>query len=251
MGYAAAEAFPKEWLRPRFIRDLLDLKIGGTEIWMLIQNKFGMEYQAIVDMVRRNLLVWTPLVLGLLVAVTSLIIAWLITRRRGSTKSKQHFGFSAWSWSLLICVAVFLSPTRILGAGYTSYDCSGDVLSSYEMAGKTLAQYVRPGGLVYWSGGDSAAPLLYIPDAEIFPPQLNDGYTFRIGGDSEVIHRLSYWDETLRTEWLKDADYLLIEDRFYDDFWVNTGDWVQLAETPPVDSCREGASIHILVRVSQ
>ena len=252
MGAAAAEVFPKEWLRPRLVRDLLGLKIfGGTEIWVLVQNKFGLEYQSIIELVRRDLLAWIPVIIGFFIGILLVLIAWWVTRRRGAETSIKRFGFAARSWSLLLCTAILLSPTRILGSGYTSYDCSGDVLSTYERAGKALADNVHPGGLVYWSGGDSAAPLLYIPDAEIFPPQLNDGYTFRIGGDSEVIHRLGYWDETLRTQWLKDSDYLLIEDRFYDDFWVNTGDWVQLAETPPVDSCREGASIHILVRVSQ
>jgi len=107
---------------------------------------------------------------------------------------------------------------------------------------------VAGGALVYWSGGDSAAPLLYIPEAEIFPAQLNDGYTFRIGGDSETLDRLSYWDEALRTQWLGEADYYLIEGRFYDDYWVNSGAWVHLAETPAVDACRAGASIHILGR---
>jgi hypothetical protein len=42
----------------------------------------------------------------------------------------------------------------------------------------------------------------------------------------------------------------LIEGRFYDDFWVNTGNWVHVAQTPPVDSCRDGAEIHILARVT-
>jgi hypothetical protein len=178
-----------------------------------------------------------------------LLVALLVVKRRKAA-AKPKFGFAAHAWVILLLLAFLFSPTRILGAGYIFYDCPSDVIASYETAGATLASSVAPGGLVYWSGGDSAAPLLYIPEAEIFPAQLNDGYTFRIGGDAETLDRLSYWDETLRTRWLTEADYYLIEDRFYDDYWVNTGEWVHLAETAPVDACRDGASIHILGRPS-
>jgi hypothetical protein len=104
--------------------------------------------------------------------------------------------------------------------------------------------------LVYWSGGESAVPLLYIPNARIFHPQINDGYSFYLSGNTDELARFGYWDEPLRTQWLDTADFLLIEDRYYDEFWVNTGDWTHLAETPPADTCREGAGIHILHRVS-
>jgi hypothetical protein len=251
-GFAAADAFPAEWLRPRFVRDLLDIRIfGSPEIAAFIQNKLGLDYQGAVDWTRHALLTWIPILIGVILGLLVLIMAWLVSRKRDSTKRKRQFTFAAWSWSLFLCLAILLTPTSILGAGYTSYDCSGDVITSYEEAGKVLAENVQPGGLVYWSGGDSAAPLLYVPNVEIFPAQLNDGYTFRIGGDSGLIHRLSYWDEPLRTRWLDEADYLLIEGRFYDDFWVNTGNWVHVAQTPPADSCRDGAEIHILARATQ
>lgn len=251
LGFTAMDAFPADWLRPRIVRDLLAVRmLGSPEISVFIQNKFGLDYQQAVDWTRHILLTWIPVLIGLLSGLTVLLIALFISRKGDSAKRKP-LNFAPWSWSLFICLAILLSPTGILGAGYTNYDCSGDVISSYEEAGKVLSANVQPGGLVYWSGGDSAAPLLYVPKVEIFPAQLNDGYTFRIGGDSELIHRLSYWDEPLRARWLDEADYLLIEGRFYDDFWVNTGNWVHVAQTPPVDSCRDGAEIHILARATQ
>lgn len=252
VGFASADVFPADWLRPRFVRDLLGIRVfGNPEISVLIQNKFGLDYQGAVNWTRHALLTWIPISLGVFLGLAVLLIAWRFSRNRGSAKRKKQFGFAASSWSLLLGLAVLFSPTSILGAGYTSYDCSGDVIATYEEAGKALAENMQPSGVVYWSGGDSAAPLLYIPDMEIFPAQLNDGYTFRIGGDSAVIHRLSYWDEPLRTRWLNEADYLLIEGRFYDDFWVNTGNWVHVAQTLPVDACRDGAEVHILARVTR
>jgi hypothetical protein len=232
------------------VRNLLDLRLfGGTELSVLIQNKFGMEYPEAVAAARRVLLHWIPALVGLALGALILLVALLVVKRRKAA-AKPKFGFAAHAWVILLLLAFLLSPTRILGTGYIFYDCPSDVIASYEAAGASLASSVDPGGLVYWSGGDSAAPLLYIPETEIFPAQLNDGYTFRIGGDAETLDRLSYWDETLRTRWLTEADYYLIEDRFYDDYWVNTGEWVHLAETAPVDACREGASIHILGRPS-
>jgi hypothetical protein len=245
--FSAADAFGETWLRPRLVRNLLDLSLpDGTELWVLLENKFGMQYQEIVNLTRRELTRWIPVLLGLIVATVSLFTVWFVRRL---AKRKSPYSFSACAFGLLLVTIFTLSPTQILGFGYRTYDCAGDVITSYEIVGSELRRFVEPGKLVYWTGGDSAVPLLYIPKVEIFPPQLNDGYTFRIGGDTEIIHRLSYWDENLRTQWLDEADYLLIEDQFYDDFWIATGDWVQTAVTSPADSCRDGASIHVLQKV--
>ena len=247
VGYASSETLAGDWLQLRHVRNLLELRLfGGTELWVLIQNKFGMEYAEIVSAMRRGLLHWMPALGGLGLGAMILLLAFWV--RRGQPGGKTRFGFAARAWALVLTLALLLSPTRLLGDGYVFYDCSSDVIASYETAGASLAEVVARGALVYWSGGDSAAPLLYIPEAEIFPAQLNDGYTFRIGGDSGTLDRLSYWDEALRTQWLGEADYYLIEGRFYDDYWVNSGAWVHLAETPAVDACRAGASIHILGR---
>jgi hypothetical protein len=244
VAFTATDAFGDDLIQPRFVRNLLDTTLpGGTQLWILIQNKFEMEYQQIVNTARRELVRWIPVLLALLITGLSFLVVRFIRR---STKKKFTYSFSASAWGLFLLAIFSLSPTRVLGLGYSTYDCAGDVIASYEIVGSELQQYIRPDALVYWTGGDSAVPLLYIPEVKIFPPQLNDGYSFRIGDDTETIHRLSYWDEKLRTQWLSEADYLLIEDQFYDDFWVTTGDWVQTAVTSPADSCREGASIHIL-----
>ena len=250
VAYAASGSFGGDWLRPRVVRNILETRVpNGVELGTILQNKLAIDNQGVISWARRELLQWIPVTVGLILGLLVLVIIWWLSKARPFPSKKQGSRFSARAWGLVLVIGFVLSPTKILSSAYTTYDCKGDVISSYESAGEVLARYVVKGGLVYWTGGDSAVPLLYTPDAEIFPTQLNDGYTFRIGGDSEAIHRLSYWDEQLQTEWLTQADYLLIEDRFYDEYWVNTGDWVHQAETPPVDSCREGASIHVLKRL--
>lgn len=247
IGLAFVDTLPAQWLRPRAVRGVLDWQFfGGTKLWILIQNKYGLAYDEIVNSARRFLTQLIPVLGAVLASLLVLAAAWWAYRRQPANKTRTSF--TAYAWMAFLAVAFLLTPTSVLGASYTTYDCAGDVIASYEAAGEVLAANVQPEGLVYWSGGESAVPLLYIPEAQILPPQLNGGYSFRIGGDTEIIHRLSYWDEPLRTRWLQEAAYLLIEDRYYDDFWVDTGDWVHLAQTPPVNMCREGAGIHILGR---
>lgn len=251
IGYSISILISGDWLAPRIVRGLLDLHfINGVPIGVLVQNKYGLEYGEAVNLARRTILHWLPAVAGLLAGALVLLAAQRVRIKGLASKSKEYLGFAARAWVLFILVALLLSPTRLIGSGYATYDCSGDVIASYEAIGASLSRYVQPGKLVYWSGGDSAVPLLYIPDAQVFPAQINDGYTFYLSGDTGEIERYGYWDENLQTQWLDQADYLLIEGRFYDDYWVNTGDWVELAVTPPADTCREGAEIHILGRLS-
>jgi hypothetical protein len=192
---------------------------------------------------------WLPAIGGLLIAGAALLAVWWTQRPpNGNAKRKNAIDYAALAWLSVLVLALLLSPSPALGAGYAQYDCNSDVIASHKRAGEVLREYLEPSKLVYWLGGESAAPLLYVPGIEIFPTQLNDGYTFRLGGDPDVHARLSYWDDTLRTEWLEQADYMLIETSYYDDFWVNTGEWVHLGETPSVESCRLESSIQILGR---
>lgn len=251
IGYSISILIPGDWLATRALRGLLDLNFfNGVPIGVLIQNKYGLEYGEAVNFARRTLLHWLPAGIGFLSGALLLLAAQKVRIREFAPKSKQFLGFAARAWVLFILAALLLSPTRLIGSGYATYDCTRDVLASYEAVGESLSSHIQPDSLVYWTGGDSAVPLLYIPQARLFPAQINDGYTFYLSGDTSEIERYGYWDESLQTRWLEEADYLLIESRFYDDYWVNTGEWIEFAVTPPADACREGAEIHILGRPS-
>jgi len=251
VGYAAADIFPREWILPSHARALLDFNgLRGIKLWVLIQNKWGGDYQQIVNMTGRFLRQWLPVAIALFTGLGILFIAYLYRERRpGFLSNNFPHSFSSYLLLILLTLVLLLTPTQVLSGSYTSYDCDGDVIAGYEAVGESLAAHIEEGALVYWAGGNSAVPLLYITHAEIFPPQLNNGYSFRTGGDPKELFRFGYWNDELHTEWIYSADYLLIEDRYYTEFYIDSGDWAHVAVSPPADDCREGASIHILKRV--
>jgi hypothetical protein len=71
------------------------------------------------------------------------------------------------------------------GNTFRNYDCGGDVVGSYEAVGAHLQRLIPAGASVYWAGGLSPVPLLYLPRAEIFPAQLNGDYSFRMAGSGQ------------------------------------------------------------------
>jgi hypothetical protein len=145
-------------------------------------------------------------------------------------------------------VGYLLSPTVLLGGGYNTYDCSGDVIRGYELAGEHLAQLIPPGSHVYWRGGNSAVPLLYVPGIEIYPAQINGDYSLRKGGDPDALVRYGFWSEELARQWAAEADFILIEERLFGGWLgelVEAGGHNELRETPATVLCRGNASIHI------
>ena len=214
----------------------------------VLSNKFGLETQTL----RRLLPTLAGLGLGLFTLGLALgLRAW--QRRRapvGSPASQASFGY----WALVIFLAggIILSPSAFLGGGYNTYDCSGDVLASYQAAGEHLASQIPPGAQTYWKGGLSVVPLLYAPEVAIYPPQINGGYSYFDIGDSDTLLRLGYWNEELSHQWAEqDADYILIEERSFKGWLrelVEGGGFEQLPPTPPIVPCREDAQIRIFRR---
>ena len=148
----------------------------------------------------------------------------------------------------LLVVGLLLSPTPVLGAGYGDYDCGGDVLASYETVGANLAAHIPEGASVYWDGGKSAVPLLYLPDRQIYPAQLNGAYSFRLGGEADALLGYGFWSTELQQNWQAEADYLLIEERVIDNYVLDSDTWTEIAETPPAVVCFNDATIHIFQR---
>jgi hypothetical protein len=131
----------------------------------------------------------------------------LLLRRTGKV-----FAFGSIALVVFIVAGWLLRPARVLGSGYQNYDCGGDVIASYEAVGKSLSEVIPPGAKIYWRGGLSAVPLLYLPGVEIYPPQINDGYSFRESGDSQDLRRYGFWNQELAEEWMADADYVLVRE---------------------------------------
>jgi len=152
-----------------------------------------------------------------------------------------------------LLAGTMLAPTVVLGGGYRTYDCSGDVIASYEAVGKRLAEIIPPGSHVYWRGQLSAVPLLYVPGIQIYPAQINGDYSFlNAGEDLDMITRFGRWNQALASQWATEADFVLVEQRRFRD-WLRdmmlSGEYEELSPIPPTVNCRDNSQIRIFKRL--
>ena len=246
VGYSAFDPLGDimlDWRIPRIMTFLQtgQLLPGYVPLWEFLQNNLGLVYNQ-----SRRLIPATTgfgvgmVVLGVTFALMRLASQWSIVKGRA-------FG----SLALIIYLAIgwMVSPTIAMSAGYRDYDCGWDVIASYERAGGYLSSRIPNGAKLYWQGGLSAIPLLYLPTAEIFPAQLQMGYTFRLSGDTNQLRKYGFWNQESAENWLIESDFILVEGRFYQD-WLkerldNTDDFELVGLSPPTVPCREDARIYI------
>jgi hypothetical protein len=212
--------------------------LGGV-----LENQFHLGYQVL----RR----WIPagfgLGIGIAVLVAALALWYIFTRRPNGPK----YSIGYWSVLIFFVAGAVLTPTVVLGGGYRTYDCQGNVIQSYEVAGEHLANLIPRGSSVYWRGRLSAAPLLYVPRIEIYPPQLNGDYTYHVGGDPDALAKYGFWNEQLAQQWADQADVILIARHYYEGWLkdlVNAGDFNEYERTPISAPCTEDAQIRVFKR---
>jgi hypothetical protein len=251
IGYAAFAdlAAPLQGLLDIQVPRMKALRIlpGTVELRAILQAKSGLEERAFAQFSRRAL----PTAAGFAAGLAILLVAWAILRLLRLRREGTLLSFGWLTMSALLIAGLVLTPTIMLGAGYRNYDCNGDVIERYEQVGAWLADSVPPRSLVYWSGGNSAVPLLYLKEASIFPPQINSNYTFRLSGDPQALARYGFWNEALARKWAGQADVILVEERLFGGWpgeLTESGAFDELQPTLPTAPCRGGSSIHIYVR---
>jgi hypothetical protein len=193
------------------------------------------------------------LLTGTLVLLLGGIGLWLGYRRfNGGQDAGRKTGLVA--LNILLIAGLILSPTGILGRGNDFFDCGGeDVFASYERAGKELSSVVEPGSKVYWEGRIPAV-FLYMPDVQIYPPQLNHIHSFFGDSDSDALLRSGHWNDELALKWLAEADYILVQKSemfFLNDQMLESGDYVHLMSAPKAEKCRWQSVIQVYQRVDK
>jgi hypothetical protein len=242
IGFGAHQELD-DWLMQLTIPRMKNLQIlpGSTELWRALSNKFGYTFDELSQII--------PTVAGLLAAVVFLLIASLVYLRL----KKRFTGVSWGAFTLLtfFVIGLLLSPTPLFGNA-PEPDCGGDVISTTEAAGKYLASVIPPGSTIFWEGGLSPAPLLYVPGIKIYGAQLNDGYSFRKGGNSDELYRYGFWNEELSKQWMNESDYLLIVDYGYKQGYNTVIDLDKFEELPItgyIATCRDNSRIHTFKRI--
>lgn len=226
----------------RFFHNLLSSRPPLLQIalWQL----FGPEYGAAFKTFR---LVVFPILLGLLTGLTLILLAIVLAHL---LRGRLRLAWAPLALFLTLALGFVLLPTPYLGESGLSRCAPGEI-EAYEAAGAHLSKYIPPGAHVYWSA-DSPTLLLYLPQAQIYPPQLNGSYNFARGGDTDALLRYGWWNETAARRWASEADFIVIQhSNLPTSGWLAetlAADFEELPATPTTGACLEGAYLHIFRR---
>lgn len=230
-------------------RTLLDMPVprmsngqflpGTTTLVEFITNKFGTE----LIVIKRYL----ASVLGLFVGIAVLLVVFIMSRRRKDAQKRPGFAFVL--INVFLAIGLLLSP--VLNTGGSRTDCEQDLLLANEQLGAHLASVIPADSLVYWDGGLSFTPMVYVPQARIFPPQINDGYSFRIGGDADTLARFSHWNNELQNQWIASASVFIIESKRYSNWkdFLNPQEFEEYQKPSTAPSCTDGSELRIFHRL--
>jgi hypothetical protein len=188
-------------------------------LWDFLSTKYGL---SILDV---KLLVSG--VVGLLAGAIILLAGfglWYWFKR----KRLEIYSYGFMVLASFLIIGAILTPTPVLGGGFTQWDCTGNVITDYEKVGSFLAQSLPAGRRLYWDGGNAVAILLYAPNIIIYPQQVDNFWNYYLGGDEEVLARLNSWNDTLATQWRDNSDAILFQQ---DEYPV----WESYVNTPQFD----------------
>jgi len=210
---------------------------GSTALVDFISNKFGLA----LPLIKR----YVALALGLAGGLAVLWISALVYRRLHPPRS----AFAVVLLNVFLALGLLLAP--LLHVGGSRADCQDDLLADNEALGAYLAEVIPQNSLVYWDGGLSFAPMSYVPQARVFPPQINDGYTFRVGGDADTLFRFSHWNAELNERWITAADIFIIESRRYAGWkeFLDPQKFEEYNRPPAAPSCEDGSGLRIFHRL--
>jgi hypothetical protein len=179
---------------------------------------------------------------GLILGVLTMLVGYIIWRR--AARNSANFG-AFFAGAILIAGVVF-SPAL---HGNVK-DCASDVILANEQIGAHLRDVIPAGSLVYWDGGLSAAPLLYLPGVKIFPAQINSAYTFLSHGETKQLEKFGMWNEEIDAQWKATADFFIIEEKRYLAWkeFLNPDQFDEFRRSPVGASCAKESGVRIFRR---
>jgi hypothetical protein len=213
---------------------------GTTELKRFLANKYGLDFAT------SRWLVPTLLGFGIgLVVLAVGLVVWMVLRRR---KAGAIYSLGAIIMATFLVVGATLSPTHILGADYTYYDCGTNVVQRFEEVGRELSQIIPPASTVYWDGGNAVSILLYLPGIHIFPQQLDEFWSYWVGGNDDDLARYGFWNDNLMREWREESDFIIIQQTYFTTDWkefLESGNYLELTSDHIVLGCHADTYLRI------
>jgi 4-amino-4-deoxy-L-arabinose transferase-like glycosyltransferase len=211
---------------------------GTTTLGDVLKYRFNLELPAIKRVISS--------VIGLMAGLGSLVVAVLLWRRKKDAQTRP--GFPLILLNSYLGIGLILSP--VLHLGESRIDCKQDIILAHEQLGAYLVEVIPPDSLVYWDGGTAFTPMVYVPDVRIFPPQINSGYTYRIGGDADTLYYFSHWNGELMDKWKESADIFIIEVKRFSTWkdFLNPQEFEEFDKPPTDPACDSGAGLRIFRR---
>ncbi len=237
--------FRYDVVRQTFDAEIPRLKDGriveGTGmVWELLQNKFGYNHFPLRRFILKSETVVHLLRLIKMVGLIGIIspLAYWIA---GKT-NQRAIGFGVFTILLVLATGMIFSGARLFGGHLVKETCESSVIESYEQVGTDLDALIPDGSQLYWRVKADML-LLYLPDVEIYTPQLNDIFTFteETTTDPQLLYRFGWWNPILKEQWVGEADFIVIENRFFDEEWqtrINGGEFEIVFTSQPAASCR-------------
>ena len=247
MGLSTAKAFgPWLWNLPLPRIKAGAIQPGSAPIGGMIQNAFGLDLQPTYLV----LAIGCSVFIGIL-CLSGGLAAWRMIRAKNLKLRLPVY--------LTLLVAGLIAVGLLVGQRVAQAEIEDDacadgmLLTSTAQAGNYLADLIPAGSLVYWNGYLSVAPLLSTPGIQIYPPQINNGYSYRLGGDAQELVRFGLWNDEMKKRWLEEADYITIETRRFSSEWaqiLKPGQYQPLPPSPPVNPCKPNSAILVFKRIN-
>ena len=206
---------------------------GSTTLWESLSNKFSLQRNTAEKAVSIGA--------GLAIGIVFLLLSFAMHRAFRPGGFNYAYALSASALAL----ALLFGPLLAGEAGRP--DCPGmNVIAANEQVGAYLDENIGS-GTAFWNGGLSVAPLLYAPGVRIYPPQINDGYSFRVGGEADTLLRQGFWNDELSARWLGEADYVIVEGWRYAAMKASlpAPAFDELPRSPVQTSCLDGSGLRL------
>jgi hypothetical protein len=169
-------------------------------LWDIAANKFQLDYW--------TSRIYAALIAGFMIGCLLLLFFFLIHRAFGK-RYTLTISYGAFLLLGSLALGAWISP--LMGGTYRQDGlCRADNPAAYRQAGQDLAAVIPPGSRVSWEASN-AVPLLYLPGVQVNYPQLYALFSFRLGGDAQLLARHGLWNDQLADQWRQEADFIVSE----------------------------------------